>query len=208
MKDFVQNEIHWLGHASFKISASKVIYFDPYEIKTSDNADLIMISHEHFDHCSPDDVAKIQGDNTVIIGPEDALKKLSGNKKVTRPGDKFTISGVDIEVVPAYNTNKKFHPKANGWCGYIVKVDNCRIYHSGDTDHIPEMKAFRADVVFLPVSGTYVMTSEEAAKAALEISPKYAFPMHYGSIVGKKSDADRFQELLSGKIEVIVKQAE
>lgn len=208
VKKMVEN-IHWLGHDTFKIVGEKIIYTDPFKIKKKDVADLILITHEHYDHCSLDDVKKIQGPNTVIVTTADCAKKLSGNIKVIKPGDKINVSGIDIEAVPAYNTNKQFHTKDKGWVGFIFKVNNQRIYIAGDTDYIPEMKTFRdIDIALLPVSGTYVMTADEAVQAALDIKPRIAIPMHYGSIVGDKNDAKRFAESLKGKIEVIILKEE
>jgi L-ascorbate metabolism protein UlaG (beta-lactamase superfamily) len=199
--------IHWLGHDTFKIVGEKVVYTDPFKIKKKDTADIVLITHEHFDHCSPEDVRKIQGPDTVIVATPDCADKLSGNIKTVKPGDKIMVKGVEIEAVPAYNTNKQFHTKDKKWVGYIFTVKGQRIYIAGDTDYISEMKTFNVDIALLPVSGTYVMTADEAVKAALDIKPKIAIPMHYGAIVGSESDAERFAKGLKGKIEVkILKQ--
>lgn len=200
--------IHWLGHDTFKIIGDKVIYTDPFKIKKKDKADVILITHEHYDHCSPDDVKKIQGPDTVIVTTPDCAKKLSGDIRTVKPGDKINVSGIEIEAVPAYNTNKQFHTRDKNWVGYIFTVQGERIYIAGDTDRIPEMKNLKVDIALLPVSGTYVMTAEEAVEAALDIKPKVAIPMHYGSIVGKAKDASRFAEGLKGKIEVIILKEE
>jgi L-ascorbate metabolism protein UlaG (beta-lactamase superfamily) len=194
--------IHWLGHDTFKITGEKVLYTDPFKVKKADIADIILITHEHYDHCSPDDIKKLQGPQTVIVAPADCAAKLKGNIKIVKPGDTLDVSGIRIEVVPSYNTNKQFHTKDRGWVGYIVTVSGERIYLAGDTDYIPEMASFRADIALLPVSGTYVMTADEAVQAALDIKPKIAIPMHYGSIVGTRDDAKKFAEKLKGKIVV------
>ena len=194
--------IHWLGHDTFKITGEKVLYTDPFKVKKKDMADIILITHEHYDHCSPDDIKKLQGPQTVIVAPADCAAKLKGNIKIVKPGDTLDVSGIRIEAVPSYNTNKQFHTKERGWVGYIVTVSGERIYLAGDTDYIPEMKTFRADIALLPVSGTYVMTADEAVQAALDIKPNIAIPMHYGSIVGTLDDAKKFSEKLKGKIVV------
>ncbi|MHB8882264.1 MAG: MBL fold metallo-hydrolase [Thermodesulfovibrionales bacterium] len=206
--DAMTKDIHWLGHDTFRITGQKTIYTDPFQVKKKDVADIILITHEHRDHCSPEDVRKLQGPATVIVAPADCAAKLGGTIKTVRPGDVLEVQGIKIEAVPSYNTNKQFHTKDRGWVGYIFTVNGQRIYIAGDTDHIPEMKTIRVDIALLPVSGTYVMTAEEAVKAALDIKPKLAIPMHYGSIVGSKDDAKRFAEALRGKIDVQILQEE
>jgi L-ascorbate metabolism protein UlaG (beta-lactamase superfamily) len=201
-------KIHWLGHDGFRIDSEKVIYFDPYQIKSNIPADIIFISHDHFDHCSEDDIKKIQKKDTVIVTDATTAKKLKGNISVVKPGDKLTVDNIAIEVVPAYNTNKNFHPKTSGMLGFIVTVDGVRIYHAGDTDFIPEMSGIKTDIALLPVSGTYVMTAEEAVQAALAIKPAVAIPMHFNAIVGSEKDAALFKEKLAGKIEVAVLKQE
>ena len=204
IKDVVKN-ITWLGHDGFLIKGDgKAIVIDPFQVKQCEPADIILISHEHYDHCSPEDVKKIRKDSTVIVTEAQSAAKLSGDVRVVQPGDKLTVSGIPIEAVPSYNTNKSFHPKENGWLGFIVTVGGVRIYHAGDTDRIPEMGSFQVDIALLPVSGTYVMTAEEAVEAARMIKPKVVIPMHYGAIVGSADDAKRFSEALQGTCEVVV----
>jgi L-ascorbate metabolism protein UlaG (beta-lactamase superfamily) len=201
IKDIL-SKIVWLGHDGFRIDAGKTVYIDPYQIPDGPGADLILITHEHFDHCSPEDVAKIQKSDSVIVTEKDSAAKLSGDVRVVQVGDSLTIDNITVEAVPAYNTNKDFHPQGKGWLGFIVELDGVKVYHAGDTDFIPEMKDFRTDIALLPVSGTYVMTADEAVQAALAINPKVAIPMHYGAIVGGGQDAESFKAALEGKVEV------
>jgi len=202
--------ITWLGHASFRIEGDdKVIYIDPWQLEGGPKADLILITHDHHDHCSPDDVSKIQKDGTIIVTIPSAAEKLSGSIKEVNPGDEITVTGVDVTVVPAYNANKyrspgvHFHPRESNHVGYILTVDGERIYHSGDTDVIPEMKSVEADIALLPVSGIYVMTSDEAAEAAGIIKPKKAIPMHVGRGIGDLKDRDAFKEKASVPVDIL-----
>jgi L-ascorbate metabolism protein UlaG (beta-lactamase superfamily) len=193
--------IHWLGHDSFRIEAPGcVIYIDPWKIHDGPAADLILITHEHHDHCSPEDVAKLQRDDTIIVTIKAAAARLKGDVRVVTPGSELVAKGIPIETVPAYNINKfrspgvPFHPRQAGHVGFIITVEGQRIYHTGDTDLIPEMASLDVDIALLPVSGTYVMTVEEAAKAAATIQPKVAIPMHIGEGIGSLQDGERFAE--------------
>jgi L-ascorbate metabolism protein UlaG (beta-lactamase superfamily) len=197
--------IHWLGHASFRIDAGdKTIYIDPYRIRAGAlKADIILATHDHFDHNSLEDIAKLKKETTVIVAPADAAKKHAGNVRSVEPGQTLTVEGITVETVPAYNTGKDFHPRKNKWVGYILTVGGVRIYHAGDTDYIPEMDALKADIAMLPVGGTYTMTAEQAARAVDSFKPKVAVPMHYNSIVGTAADADRFKRLCKTKVEIL-----
>jgi L-ascorbate metabolism protein UlaG (beta-lactamase superfamily) len=198
--------IKWLGHDTFKIVEGGLkIYTDPFKIKPDEPADIILISHAHYDHCSPDDVVKIATNNTTIVTTPDCAKQLNGKIKTIKPGDNIKVDKLEIKVIPAYNINKNFHPKANNWVGFIFTISNKKYYFTGDTDYIPEMNQLKnenIDVAFIPVSGTFVMDANEAVKATLAIMPKIAIPMHYGSIVGSEGDAKLFKEKLEGKVEV------
>jgi L-ascorbate metabolism protein UlaG (beta-lactamase superfamily) len=206
----VLGKMTWYGHDTFKIADDKVIYFDPFKLKSGlEPADIILISHDHYDHCSPEDVKKIQKKETIIVTTPDCAKKLTGNVRTIRPGEKLTLGNVQIEAVPAYNIGKDFHPKSKGWVGFILTLpDGTRVYFAGDTDLIPEMKNIKADIALLPVSGTYVMTAEEAARAAEIIKPKIAVPMHYGTIIGSEDDANKFKSKVTQVPVFIFKKAE
>ncbi len=200
--------LHWLGHDSFRIDGPPVVYVDPYQIPDGlPPADLILITHDHFDHLSPGDVAKIHRPATVVVAPKEVKGKLSVPVTVIAVGEVKEVAGIEVRAVAAYNTDKTFHPKADGKVGFVFAVGGVTYYHAGDTDVIPEMNDLAPDVALLPVSGTYVMTADEAAKAARAIKPKVAVPMHYGAIVGSEADATRFAKLLEGSgIQVVVKK--
>jgi len=200
--------IFWLGHDSFRLKGEKVVYVDPWKLAAgAEKADLILVTHEHYDHFSQDDISKISKAATVVVAPPSVAAKLGGKAVVAKPGNKLSAAGVAIEAVPAYNPNKKFHPKSAGHVGYIVTLNGKRIYHSGDTDLIPEMAQIKCDIALLPVSGTYVMTAVEAAQAANTLKPALAIPMHYGDpdVVGTRRDAEEFKRLAKVPVEILEK---
>lgn len=198
--------ITWLGHASFKVGDDRVVYIDPWKLGRAEPADMILVTHSHPDHCSPEDVAKLQKEGTVIITVADCADKFRGDVHILKPGDSLKIDEVTIEAVPAYNTDKPNHPKAAGWVGFIIEMGGSRIYYAGDTDMIPEMDEIKADIALLPVGGTYTMTAEEAAQAAERINPQVAIPMHYGEIVGSRADAEKFKRLCSCEVRILERE--
>jgi len=201
-------ELKWLGHAGFMIKNSRVIYIDPYNIKEGlEKADLILLTHSHYDHCSVADMEKIIKEGTKIVMPADCQSKITRfnvriKMEIIEPGKEIDFGSVKIFTVPSYNTDKHFHPKDEAWVGYLVKINDVLIYHAGDTDFIPEMqkltghkKQGKKFIALLPVGGRFTMSAEEAVEAAKMIKPDLAIPMHWGSIVGTEQDAKEFVEL-------------
>lgn len=201
-------EIKWLGHAGFMVKNKSVIYIDPFNIgEGREKADIILITHSHYDHCSLADIEKIVKDGTKLFFPVDCQSvigriKIPVKMEIVQPLQEVNLGGVKISTLPAYNIDKNFHPKNESWVGYVIKMNGVVIYHAGDTDLIPEMKNLtgfgqenKKLIALLPVGGTYTMNSEEAFDAAKIIKPFLAIPMHYNSIVGTKEDAIEFQEM-------------
>jgi len=200
--------IEVLTHSSIRINKGKVIYFDPFNIKKNYNdADIIFITHSHYDHYSEKDIDKVKQDNTYFVAPEDVnselLKQGIDEERIIQvaPNQTEEILGIKVETISAYNVNKKFHPKENNWVGYIIEIDGIRYYIAGDTDINEDNLKVKCDVCFVPVGGTYTMNCMEAAQFVNEIKPKVAVPIHYGSIVGTSEDAKEFLNLLDENIE-------
>jgi len=203
-----------VAHDTFRIAGSKVIYTDPYKVNNRDRADIVLLSHEHFDHLSKEDLEKVVFDGTSILASplcRDALKGIKAKEvHFLDPGQKQTVGKVSVEAVPAYNLNKfrepgkAFHPQGEKRLGFVIAMDGTTIYYAADADFIPEMKDIKCDIALLPVSGTYVMTAEEAAEAAEAINPTIAVPMHYGAIVGSDADAQKFRSLVKKcRVEIV-----
>lgn len=191
------DRLTWLGHAGFFFHGPPRTYVDPFRIAGGPEAELVLITHPHYDHCSPRDLAKIVGEETEILCPADcltALSELPGSRRLMEPGTKVDLRGLSIEAVPAYTRKSRMHGRDNAWLGYIVDVDGVRWYHAGDTDYIPEMRSIKADVACLPISGGETMNLVEAAAAANCISPQVVVPMHYG-IIGDSIDPELFGNL-------------
>jgi L-ascorbate metabolism protein UlaG (beta-lactamase superfamily) len=198
--------IHWLGHSTFRIEdGSSQIYIDPYKLPTNlPKADIIFITHAHRDHFSVEDIARIKTDSTIIVATKDVTLKIGKGIVTVVPGQNYTIGSLNIMTLPAYNLDKKFHPKGNNWIGYIITLSNGqKNYHAGDTDFIPEMRKVITDIALLPCGGTYTMTAQQAAEAANIFKPKVLIPMHWGDIVGSKADAEEVKKLFKGETVIL-----
>ena len=193
--------IHWLGHDSFRIEdQDKQIYIDPWKLPANAvKANYVFVTHSHYDHFSKEDIDKIKTGSTKIIGPADVARKVGENAVAINPNQDIALDKLKIKAIPAYNIGKKFHPRENNWVGFIITFsDGISVYHAGDTDFIPEMKSLKVDIALLPVSGTYVMTADEAIEAANAFQPQIAIPMHFGEIVGSAKDAEKFKAGFKG----------
>ncbi|MGI0008965.1 MAG: MBL fold metallo-hydrolase [Nitrosopumilaceae archaeon] len=211
-------KIRWYGHDTFTLEKEITICIDPYKLSKTIQADLVLISHNHFDHLSLEDLKKILSKNTIIVAANECMSQISNialkEKIGIAPGEEKTINNVKIKAIPAYNidkinpdTKKPFHPKEDKKVGFIITMQGTSIYHTGDSDLIPEMTDLKPDVLLIPVSGTYVMTAKEAANAIENIKPKIAIPMHYGTIVGSENDAKEFKDMIkSCKVQILTKE--
>ena len=202
------NNIEVLCHSSIRMNKGKIIYVDPFHIEENyQDADIILITHSHYDHFSEEDIEKVRKADTIIYVTEDYVENarqlgFSENKIIgVKPNQTYYEGNMEINTVPAYNVNKQFHPKENNWVGYILKIDGISYYIAGDTDITEENKKIKCDVAFVPVGGTYTMTEKEAAELVNIIKPKVAIPIHYGDIVGTKEDAVTFINCLEDGIE-------
>ena len=192
-------EIKWLGHSGFLIKNHMIVYIDPYKIKeNSEKADIILITHSHYDHCSIADIKNIIKEGTKILLTADCQSKMTRFDIIID----MQIGEIKIAVLPAYNLDKSFHPQEEGWVGYLIKMNDVLIYHAGDTDLIPEMQKLtgynqpdKKFIALLPIGGKFTMNVEEAVEAAKLIKPMMAVPIHYGSIIGSREDAEEFVKL-------------
>ena len=202
------NNITVNEQSSIRIESGRVLYFDPFRLKTAaHDADIIFITHSHYDHFSPEDIAKAAKPDTLFVAPASMAGEMKALGSVTlmQAGETKAVCGIGVEAVPAYNRLKPFHPKRSGWLGYVVTIDGQRIYVCGDTDDTPEARAVSCDIVCVPIGGTFTMDAAKAAAFVNALSPKLAVPIHYGTLVGRPSDADVFESGVAAGIEVVRK---
>jgi L-ascorbate metabolism protein UlaG (beta-lactamase superfamily) len=210
-------KIHWLGHASFRIDArAGIIYIDPWKLRSPVKGDLILVTHEHSDHLSPDDISALLKEDTKVVCPASAVagaRSAAGADRVVliAPGEEKEVKGVKVRAIPAYNTEPErlgFHPrdKARPRVGFFITVDGVTIYHTGDSDDVPEMEGLAPDILLIPIGGTYTMDARQAAAAAARIRPGLAVPMHWGDIVGSRKDAEEFKKAFKGSVKILEKE--
>ena len=207
----MREEIKVVAHSSIRITGEQTIYFDPFQVNQEfHDADIILVTHEHHDHYSPEDIAKVKNSSSILVCPK-SMKAVLGDSgmeedfiEFVEPGDELEINNVKIEAVRSYNIGKPFHPKEKDWVGYVVTMNQTRYFVAGDTDRNEDNEKVECDVALLPVGGKYTMTAEEAAGLAKVIRPKVAIPTHYGSVAGSDDDGNRFVKLLEGKVEAYI----
>ncbi|MFW6344249.1 MAG: MBL fold metallo-hydrolase [Sediminispirochaetaceae bacterium] len=196
--------VSWLGHASFLLSGKKTVYIDPWKIDGEPHdGDLVLISHTHYDHFSLEDIRSVLKEDGEVVGSEDAVQELSFGKGL-KPGESLEIGGIKVTGIAAYNVEKEFHPKENGWLGFVVELEGARIYYAGDTDAAEEMKGLSdIDLALIPVGGNFTFGPEDAAEAVKGFSPKKALPYHWGDVVGNRKDAQKFGKKAGVPVEIL-----
>lgn len=189
----------WFRQAAFRwTDGERIVYIDPWGTPTdAPPADVIFVTHAHFDHFQSEEVARLSTPRTALVAPHDVARELSGDVTAVAPGEIHEVAGVRFATVPAYNVREEalgFHPKAKRWVGYVLELGGRAYYHAGDTDHAPELDDVRADVAFVPIGGHYTMDAEQAGVLVRAIGPQLAVPMHFGFVVGSPSDGERFRD--------------
>jgi L-ascorbate metabolism protein UlaG (beta-lactamase superfamily) len=189
----------WFRQAAFRWAGDgRAVYVDPWGTpQDAPPADLILITHAHFDHFQPEEIERLSRPGTKVVAPHDVADELGGDVTPVVPGEHHEVAGVRFTTVPAYNTREEaleFHPRANRWVGYVLELEGRAYYHAGDTDHAPELDEVRTDVAFVPIGGHYTMDAVQAGGLVRAIAPRLAVPMHYGFVVGSPSDGERFRD--------------
>ena len=190
-------------HSSIRYAGGVTVWFDPFRVADAPcDADVVFVTHDHYDHFSPEDIRRVMKPGAVLVLPETCVAAAlragfaSAQLLPVRPGEAYTVKDLPFTAVPAYNLSKPFHPRGNRWVGYVVTLEGRRVYVAGDTDDTPDARSVSCDVAFLPVGGTYTMTAAQAAGLAAALRPQIAVPTHYGCIVGERTDGAAFAAAL------------
>jgi len=200
--------ITWFRGSSVRIRGEgRDVYVDPSGVTDDEPADLILLTHPHFDNFSEPDIARVRGPDTVVVAPATMKKQLGDADHFVRPGDMLQFDAFDVLAVPAYNTDKKFHAPEDGWLGYVFTVGGTTFYHAGDTDFLPSMAGIRCDIAFLPCGGHYTMNVEEAAMAAEACDAGVVVPVHWGEPHAGRDEVERLKDLFPGRVWVLERAA-
>ncbi len=200
--------ITWFRGSSVRIRHQGLeIHVDPLGVDEDSEADVVLLTHPHYDNFSEDDIARVRGGRTVLIAPASMKKQLDDADHFMRPGDMLQLDGFDVLAVPAHNVDKKFHTPDQGWLGYVFNIGETTYYHAGDTDFLDAMYGIRCDIAFLPVGGHYTMGVEDAAKAGEACGAEVLVPIHWGDPHGSEDDIERLGELFSRQVHVLEPQA-
>jgi L-ascorbate metabolism protein UlaG (beta-lactamase superfamily) len=193
--------VTWFRNSSVRIRRAGVeIHVDPLGLAEDSAADLVLLTHPHYDNFSEADIARVRTPETVLVAPASMKKLLADADHFMRPGDMLQLDGLDILAVPAHNVEKKFHTPDHGWLGYVFTVGGVTYYHAGDTDFLPSMLGIRCDVAFLPCGGHYTMGVEDAAKAGQACGAEVIVPIHWGEPHGTRQDVERLTALFPGRV--------
>lgn len=197
--------IKWLGHGSFAIQGSPSIYIDPWRIVRGGLADIILISHEHYNHCSIADIEKLRGAETKILGNKKVAEKIE-DTTIIRPWQSITFDRINIKAIPAYAPNGIKHKEENGGLGFVISMNYYDIYYAGATKIIPEMSRIRPDIVILPIDNQDTLNIQEAVEVVDLLSPRWVIPSNWGSIGTGASviDANEFKKQVGGRATVII----
>ena len=198
------NGVTWFRGSSVRIRRTGLeIHVDPIHVSDDSTADIVLLTHPHYDNFSEDDIARVRTPETLIIAPVTMKKQLGDADHFMRPGDMLQLEGFDVLAVPAHNVEKKFHTPADGWLGYVFSVGDTTFYHAGDTDFLPSMFGIRCDVAFLPFGGHYTMGVDDAARAAEACGAETIIPIHWGEPHGERRDVERLNDLFSGEVIIL-----
>ncbi len=207
MRD-VLDGITWFRGSSVRIRLSGVeIHVDPLGLTEDSAADLVLLTHPHYDNFSEADIARVRTSDTVVIAPATMKKLLADADHFMRPGDMLQLDGFDVLAVPAHNVDKKFHTADHGWLGYVFTVEGTTFYHAGDTDFLPSMSEIRCDVAFLPCGGHYTMGVEDAARAGEACGAEIIVPIHWGEPHGTREEVGQLEKLFSREVGILEREA-
>jgi len=200
--------ITWFRGSSVRVRrAGLEIHVDPIGVSDDSRADVILLTHPHYDNFSEADIGRVRTSETVVVAPASMKKLLDDADHFMRPGDMLQLERLDVLAVPAHNVEKRFHRPEQGWLGYVFTLDGVTYYHAGDTDLLPSMHGIRCDVAFLPCGGHYTMGTEDAARAAEACGASVLVPIHWGEPHGTREQVEAIRDFFPGQVLILDREA-